>query len=255
MFKSRSNYVKKPKWDTASKIESRLYGVVNPYREITGRSSLPAGKQYWTMCGAHYEATDDGIQAASGEMGQIVDSGLITLNQWRGIDRELVVIENNRKLYPEARWLCGDFKEQLAQACIRGEFNPGIINYDGVMGPKFGLAYLRSIMLLLDANVTGELFLSANFVLRSPYRKDLSFDPMKVVSTFVDKHYMVPDHWTIVPKFWHYRGGASKGSPTRMGTFIFLKKPHSGMSRFTPGRNVLDDKMPDNVQKTVVQGV
>ena len=239
MFKSRSNYVKKPKWDTASKVESRLYSVIKPYRQLTGRRSLPADKQYWTMCGAHYEVKDDGIQAARGEMGQLVDSGLITSSQWRGVDRESVVVENNKRLYPETQWFCGDFKEQLVQACVRGKFNPGIINYDGVMGPKFGLSYLRSIMLLIDANVTGELFMSANFVLRSPYRKDLSFDPMKVVSTLVDKYYVVPDHWTIVPRFWHYRGGASKSSQTRMGTFIFVKKAHNGMSKFTPRRNLL----------------
>jgi hypothetical protein len=66
---------------------------------------------------------------------------------------------------------------------------------------------------------------------------------------------MLPDHWAIVPKFWHYRGGASKGSQTRMGTFILVKKEHDGVSRFTPGRNIMDDEIPKRLQKTVVPGV
>ena len=234
----RANYAIHPNWDTDQKKEARRCSVIAPYRSLTGKTSLPRDKQYWTMCGAHYHGAEGNFLPVLGELGQLTSDGLIACSQWRGVDREAAVIENNRKLYPDVWWKCGDFYDVMRAECAKGKFNPGLVNYDGVMSPKYSVPYLVKIMSLIDHNIRGSLVLIANFVLKSPYRTSLTRES-RTVFDVLKKSYAVPDHWKILPFHWSYRGGASKHSHAGMGTFVFVKSVHSGTSRYTKGRNLL----------------
>lgn len=238
VWDKRSNYDINPNWDTVQKKEARRCSVIVPYHILTGRESLPKYKQYWTMCGAHYQVEDGHILPSPGELGQLISGKLITPSQWRGVDREQTVIDNNKSFSPDVWWKCGDFYDVMKAECANGKFNPGLINYDGVMSPKYSVPYLVKIMSLIDYNVHDSLVLIANFVLKNPYRTNLTSKPQAVFS-ILKKHYAFPDHWKILPLHWNYRGGASKHSSSGMGTFVFLKDKHNGQSRYTKGRNLL----------------
>ena len=234
----RTNFTN-PNWDTPSKMEARSCSVIEPYRLLTGNRCLPADTQYWTMGGAHFKGEGENVEAIPGELGQVTSGGLIDVSQWRGVDRDAVTTERNQKFYPEAWWAEGDFYETMQTACARGEFNPGLVNYDGVMGPKYGIPYLVDILWLIDYNVRGPMVLVANFVLKNPYRANLTCDPKTVLPVLLKEEYTVPDHWSIVPMLWNYHGGASVHSSARMGTFVFVKSVHNGKPCYTRGRNIL----------------
>ena len=226
-----SNYTKDPAWDDEKKIDSREQGIILSYHESFGRDSIPADKQYWTMCGAYFNETTK--EKLHGELGQLTDVGLIQKRQFHGVDREEVTIKKNLEAYPDINWHHGDFKEVMGQSAYENRFNPAIINYDGVMQPEFGAKYLKSIMKFVDHNVKDELMLVANFVLRNPYRGAVRFEGGDVLEE-LKTIYLFPDHWTLKPQFYGYNG-AGKRSHTRMGMFVFLKSKHESIA-YTKGK-------------------
>jgi len=239
MPRAHTNYLDDPHWNNPRKVASRLDTIIQPYRQFFG-DRLPADKQYWTMCGAHYIADENSIQPIPGEFGQMVETGLITDSQFHGVDRYAVVIENNRALHfathPDAHWHHGDFKDVMEQSWIDGEFRPAIINYDGVMEPKYGVKYLKTLLRFIDHNVQDELLFTANFVMRSPYRRHLINNGTDVIDGLM-KSYAFPDHWTILPQYYEYLGGASTHASSIMGVFVMIKRRHSELE-YTARRRI-----------------
>lgn len=222
-----SNYIKTPRWDDPQKVSSRSEAIILPYRRYFGES-IPRDKQYWTMCGAHFDEQGK----LDGEHGQLVKEGLIQSEQFHGVDIEEYIIENNRKHYPDVNWLCGDFRDAMVQASIEGRFNPAIINYDNVMQSKNSVKYLKRIFSFIDNNVHGELLLVANFMLNNPYHSNEgSF--RETGSETIDKLlsiYMFPDHWSVHPTYYEYPG-TDKRSKSWLGMFAFIKQSHEHIVR------------------------
>lgn len=216
-----SNYVVDAVWDDPKKIASRKEAIILTYNEFFKRSSIQPNKQYWTMCGAYFDSKGTQLH---GELGQLIESNLITPDQFHGVDREKSIIQKNQKLFPNIKWFHGDFKEIMGEFSIQNKFNPAIINYDGVMQPKFGSQYLKSILKFIDNNVHDQLLLITNFVLRSPYRKQIQFNPIDVINQLL-KIYWFPDHWYIKPQAYTYEG-SGKRSQSEMGMIIFVKNKH-----------------------------
>lgn len=230
------NYLVRPDWDTTRKVASRIDTIIGPYRRLFSHN-VPEFSQYWSMCGAHYRIDKQGVTPIAGEMMQAVKAGLITPNQYIGVDREKTIIDTNANLYPDTTWIHGDFKQSMADAAMGGMFRPSIINYDGVMGPKFGTAYLKNLMQFFDHNVASNMLLVCNFVLKSPYRKANEVPGYEVIGELL-KLYMPPDHWSLYPEYYMYSGGSGNRSRTQMGSFIFVKRGTN--LNCTPGRR-LDD--------------
>jgi hypothetical protein len=231
-----ANYITHPDWDTTRKVRSRIDTIVIPYRHLFGHA-LAKDQQFWSMCGAHYHMSDSGPLQQKGELGQLLDEKLLTPNQYYGVDCNDGIIENNRKVYPSINWTFGDFKSVMAAHASAGLFNPAVINYDGVMGPKYGAPYVKSIMQLVDNNHRDNVLLVGNFVLRIPYRKAAQCSGFSVVHRLL-QIYTPPDHWHLLPYYYTYKGGSTNRSRSIMGSFIFAKLGHS-MKR-TSGRR-LDD--------------
>ena len=69
---------------------------------------LPHDKQYWSICG----------QGANGkpnkgtEIGQLEASGILSRQQYVGVNRFEEIIADNRKAYPEATWITGEFDNE-----------------------------------------------------------------------------------------------------------------------------------------------
>ena len=232
MRNTQPNYVHSSPWDDDIKVEARYKTIIKIYRKVFRRLSIPEDSEYWTMCGAHYTRTS----SIMGELGHLVNSNLIHPDQFYGVDREEKVIKTNAKYYPHIKWIHGDFLETICKRIIDKQFNPSIINYDGVMQPKYGSDYLKKIMKTIDNGVKNELLLISNFVLKNPYTfSEKSEFQVNDIFDILLKEYWIPDHWSVYPQGYPYKHGK-----TQMGTVIFIKKPHDPLNiTYTKGRNLL----------------
>lgn len=217
------NYVAYSKWDSQKKKDSRDITIVGLFREIFGLNKIPKDSQYWTMCGAHFNAIDGKLD---GEFMHLIKRGLITTEQFFGVDREEEIIDRNRELYPDVNWIHGDFLEVMKTYYHDKNFNPAIINYDGVMQPKFGAQYLRDILKFIDFNIPNELILVANFILTNPYSRNekLKFTPGQTVKALSDI-YGFPKHWHPIDQLYSYLG-SSINNVCNMGVIMFVKEQH-----------------------------
>ena len=215
-------YINNSDWDSIGKIQSRTITIIELYRKVFKRDCLPDEKQYWTMCGAHFNR--DGPLV--GEFGHIIKDKLIKPYQFYGIDREKIIIDNNIKMYPDVKWIHGDFLEIIESTHLRGEFNPEIINYDGILQPKNGTKYLKFIMKFIDHNISNSLLLISNFILVNPYTYDQKY--RYTIDNTIDRLkqiYWFPKHWNVIPQAYVYPG-ASKNNKTEMGMIMFVKEKH-----------------------------
>lgn len=216
-------YVTDCEWDSIAKVQSRIITIIDLYRQVFKRNSIPDDKQYWSMCGAHFNR--DG--PLKGELGHLTETGLISPTQFNGVDRELSIIEANQDLHPDINWFHGDFLEVMEEEYLEGRFNPVIINYDGVMQPKRGSSYLKDIMKFIDHNISDELLLIANFILINPYTFEEKYqytihDAIKALKDI----YWIPKHWGTMHQAYVYPG-SSKNNRTEMGMIMFIKEKHN----------------------------
>lgn len=229
------NYVLASTWDGEEKTNARAITIVDTYKEIFNRS-LPENKQYWTMCGAHFDINSEPVH---GELNQILNSNLIGKNQFYGVDRDETIISKNKRLYPLVNWFHGDFFETMELWITKKKFNPAIINYDGVMQPKYGSKYIIKIFKLLDRTFEDEVLLVGNFVLVNPYcgSEKLTYTISEALKIIIETH-LFPDHWQVLPFAYRY-GGYSKLSNAQMGVLGFIKRKHKiGEITYTSNRRI-----------------
>lgn len=218
------NYVSNAKWDCIEKVHSRIITIIDLYKHIFDKQFIPHSEEYWSMCGAHFNPQ----RKLKGELGHLCESKLIKPEQYFGVDREQFVIEGNQKILPNINWILGDFYEVIEKAVLDKQFNPAIINYDGVMQPKFSVQYLKKIFKIIDYNVSKELLLVANFILTNPYlhttNKKFNFTIQDTINILLEQ-YWIPDHWDVFPRAYQYRS-PSRGANATMGIIMFIKKEH-----------------------------
>lgn len=117
-------------WGCPKKKTARLETIIKPYRKYIGQK-LPPNKQYWTMCS---DCTNKHGQLDQGcEFSQMVNEGLITPNQFYGVDIEEKYIESNKILDTDAHWIWDDFYYAMRESYNNNMFNPGIVNYDTIL--------------------------------------------------------------------------------------------------------------------------
>lgn len=224
MPRKHASYIDNPQWSICpKKAESREETIVLTYREHFGHS-IPDDRQYWTMCGAYFDKNN---LPAQGELFQVKNAGLITEEQFVGVDDQPEIIAKNKFFYPDINWVCDDLLYAMREAKIGGKFTPAIINYDGVMMKKYGVDYFVKLLLFLDDNWHEDLLLIGNFVIKSPY----PFAPVHTGQDIMDAiktSYIKPVHWTPLPQYYQYNG-TGRRSRTVMATFIWLKSKHSSL--------------------------
>ena len=171
------------------KLLARQTTIIDVYRKYL-HQSLPSQKQYWTLCATNVM---NGELQEQSELGQIFSSGLISLNQYYGVDYNEAVIEKNRQCNLNVNWICGDFLDSIKSEYKKGNFNPGIINADFIWMPKKSLHYIVDIMDFLNHIKVSEVLLVCNMVLRNPYSgKSIDtqdfFDMIKSLKEFKIKY-------------------------------------------------------------------
>lgn len=118
-------------WSNPIKIQSRQDTMIDLYKEVTGRRSLPDGKSYWSMAGQCYSEKDGGYIVGS-EYDQIIKSGLVKPKQFNGVEFNKDIYEANRKI-EKANWHNGYFADVVAENL---DSNPGIVRHDDTTLPQ-----------------------------------------------------------------------------------------------------------------------
>lgn len=165
-------------WSDKNKVQSRIANIVNPYRKYF-HQSLPKDRQFWTLSG---QCTTN-LEPLSGcELLQMIEEGLITPDQYRGVEFEKEICENNQAVYPCVPFTHGDFYEAMKKAYMKREFNPGIINFDSTYMPMRGIQYLSDILCLVNDINIEEVLIIGNFAQINPHGGRNIYSPEDMIS-------------------------------------------------------------------------
>ena len=207
------------------KAQARLYTIINIYRELF-HDKLPQNKQYWTLAGPCYD--EEERLGNHSEIYQLIQSGLIAVDQYHGIDNSQEIIWKNQGAAPGANFYCGDFTTQLViQSCVQG-FNPGIIHADFTKLKETSVIDTSNIVYLVDKSDIKDIMIVMNFPWNNPYTGAFKGEitPQDVMKLFQDNQRFNVSwnkHWEFYPKCYSY-GGTGKRSKTTMCTFILIRK-------------------------------
>ena len=105
-------------YENSEKVQARRENVAI-YRRLSGLQSIPTDKTYWTL--ANIQTTE-----ATSEINQLVELGLLTKNQFIGVDNNPSLIEQDRVNHPEATFYAGEWTDVISN----NEFNPALVYLD-----------------------------------------------------------------------------------------------------------------------------
>ena len=210
-------------WSGNKKKIARQETIINQYRKIYNRQSIPQDKQYWTMCG-NLSDNNNHLNQDS-EYSQIIREGLITPNQFRGVEIDDTIYNRNKQVLPHIEIYKDDFFKTLNRQANQNQFNPAIVNADLINMPEIGAIYISKIIALLSM-MPGEIMLVANLVLDSPYisptRKKQDIDRFLINLKNQHKFNAFKHHWNFDNECYKYAGNREH-SRTTMGSYIFYK--------------------------------
>lgn len=201
-------------WSLETKQLARQRTIIDPYREHFGYS-IPSDLEYWSMAGQC--ATDDGEPLPGCEFDQVVEAGLVTPEQFHGVEQFPRIHRLNQRAYPEANWHRGDFYQVLHRNARA--YRPAIVNADLIETAISGADYIGRIMDLLSL-VACDVMLVANFVVkyRGGYVEPLDY----LQSSWNFTATMASGLWTPVLDYEY--GGRDGTSKTVMGSLVFVKQ-------------------------------
>lgn len=178
------------------------------FRRVTGLSSIPQDKTYWTLCNIQ-------PQEKGSEIVQLVGSGLIQKPQFVGVDNSREFIEQNKLWHPEAQWMCGDWLDVISS---HPNFNPAMVYLDTTSFADHSNAVRLTVGTMIRCKA-GTVLL-ANVMLNDP-RSCRKFSADKLIELIVRQ---VPagelSKWESKIENYEYR----MTRYTTMGTFVFFKK-------------------------------
>jgi len=207
------------------KEQSRQDTIIDAYRDIFDAHSIPSDRQYWTLC--NYQADDMGNIPEASEIGQLIDSGLLTVEQVYGVDFWTDIIEHNRLHIPDANWFNGDLYKTIIQNIDR--FNPAIINIDLNCMVRRSIMICTKVLALLNKMEFKDVLIVLNVMVTNPREKNtLTLDVLN--DMFVDKFIgdetfrLNAEGWKVYnDKLYSYHGTGKKGK-TIMSSLLLWKK-------------------------------
>lgn len=201
------------------KLEARQQTIIDKYRQYF-TNELPENKQYWTMCATHTNGKTilDGC-----ELDQMLKSGLIQIEQFHGVDIEGSIIQENKRIIPQANWYCGDFYRTMVDNKNKNRFNPGIVNCDHLKMPHSGGAEYVSRCLAFLADLTNLIFIS-NLILSPPRGKAecTTEEYLEMLYKYPQFQYSIQKGWQYESQIYVYNGTGVK-SKTILGSMVFYK--------------------------------
>jgi len=205
------------------KMQARQETIIDLYRSIFGRSSLPDHQSYITLCAQC--GNSRGKVKKGSEFETVVNEKLVKESQFYGIEGNPEIHKLNKGLKTSAKWFYGDFLDMVQEVAANDlSFRPGIINYDSIHFPTTDPDYfIRLLKVVMKMNWTDVLVLG-NFVLLA-HGREVSYE--NILDSFVDsahsKIVFSTDFFSLYPHVYLY-DGTGKKSATKMGTIAFYNK-------------------------------
>lgn len=192
-------------FESKNKFEARRKNV-EFFRKESGLEFIPDKQCYLTLCGLQ----SDNFRS---EINQLSDMGFINKKQYTGIDRDRKVITANRKVHPEARWFCGEWKNVLSTKIFR----PAMIYLDttNFVGAKTIINLTEFTMLFCPVNS----FLFINVMLSNPHSGDV-YDHEEFMKSL--KKYLTREDCEMF-EFYQICFTYSATGLTKMGTYPFRR--------------------------------
>jgi len=198
------------------KSKARYKTVVMPCWNRLQALSIPADRQYWTLCAENYD--EDFNLLDSCELHQMLSLGLLkSADQFHGVDRNETIIAGNRRAVPEAHWHCEDLYQAMVNASVAGNFRPAVVNYDSLDMPESACAYLPRLMSLLSDH--SSVVLVANIILKTRYHKSSIREIGDRLSKSRHFQQVFDNGWQFDEKAYQYSGTGKRG--TWMGSLVF----------------------------------
>ena len=205
-------------WSGNKKKNARQETIINQYRKIYNRQSIPQDKQYWTMCG---DLSDkNGNINQDSEYSQIIREGLITPNQFRGVEIDKDIYNNNVNVLPNVDFYNDDFSKTLNREAYQHQFNPAIVNADLINMPEVGAKKISEIIAILSVT-PGEIMLVCNVCIKLRHRR-FSIDDFLINLLKDNRFNNFKHHWNFNNECYKYAGNREH-SRTSMGSYIFWK--------------------------------
>jgi hypothetical protein len=211
-------------WSSISKLLARGKTIINPYRKAYGYS-VPVGEQYWTMCGklVNHDDTENKVS----ELNQMVRMGLITPDQFHGVEKSEEIHLKNVKAHPDVKLYNNDFLDEMVEASANNTFNPAIVNADLVHLPERAAEYLVKILAFLADLDKSNIMVTCNLIMDNPRASVKS--RKNDVDEFLKKLRKEP-RWARIEPLWQYPeccynyGGNGSRSNSNMASYLFYKK-------------------------------
>ena len=205
--------------------------VINIYRKVMGKSSLPRDKQYWTMPNKIYDSSFlmGGRLLRGCEFDQIIRSGLVQPEQCHGVERVQEIYDNNLKV-PLVHSYLGDFLDTMDEAAGGKAYNPGVVMYDSVEFPDTREDYFPRILYFLTVLDIRDVLLVWNFVIKSRFIRDYETSDLAdkvhghdLVELSLLKAQESGCSWNWLPYALSY-SGSGKGHQSTMATAFYYRK-------------------------------
>jgi hypothetical protein len=203
------------------KVKSREFSIINRWKALSGRGSIPTDSTYITLCGSMFDGSGQLIQSC--ELNHMVESGIINPQQFHGIDRDPTVCSSNRSAL-EATYRTGyrptihqgDFIDQLERLINQGVSRVSILNLDLQEGPENGIYHLTRALSLLNTLESTQTLVNWNIITNNPYHHNID-DRQRVFQILnSDQRFQ----WAITSGGW---------VPDNA---LEYKRPHTGMKSF-----------------------
>lgn len=190
--------------------------IIKPYHQLYNRRVLPRNKQYWTLSALCSDAKGNYLQGC--ELHHMIKSGLISPEQFHGVDNDPKIVNKNKHLQL-SNWYCGDFFNVLSQA---KDFNPAIINYDSTSCPELASVTLADILALCTNQNISDVMVVGNICVKIRYRSYTIQDVADhLCTTDLFRHVVNMGNWSCLPKQYVYSGSGK--NVTKMCSVVFYK--------------------------------
>jgi len=206
-------------WGCPKKHKAREETIVNLYRTIFGKPSIPKSKQYWTISGQC--SSGDSKVIPNCEYDHVVSSKLIKPVQFHGAEIVPEIYEANKTIVGP-NWYLGDFYQTMVAQDNIGNFKPAVVNADLLMMPENGAMYLSKILAFLTALKIKNVMVIGNLILRYRQFKFTNEDTVKFLSEDPQfKYAMEVGQWNIYDQGYTYNGTGD--NRTIMGTVVLTR--------------------------------
>jgi hypothetical protein len=108
-----------------NKFKARYDTVIDLYRKISGNYKIPDNQSYITLCASQVK---NGCIHPKSELNQLYNEGLITYDQFYGIDIDDETIKQN-KVIKGSHWICDDLLNFLQNNVSKISYSLNSINY------------------------------------------------------------------------------------------------------------------------------